>query len=70
MGGNWSWCQNLITLDKLDTKEAECRRTVPSGRRVAGAFRSLVNNGAWSFSVLRSCMMHCSCLFLCTVARQ
>ena len=30
-------------LDKLGTDEAECSKEVASGRRVAGAIRSLVN---------------------------
>ena len=30
-------------LDKLGTDEAECSRKVVSGRRIAGAIRSLVN---------------------------
>ena len=30
-------------MEESGTDEAECRRKVVSGRRVAGAFRSLVN---------------------------
>ena len=39
-------CQNLHTwciLDESGTGVAECRLKVASGRKVAGAFRSLVN---------------------------
>ena len=46
MGCDWSMCQNLNTWDVLDesgTDDAECRRNVVSGRRVAGAIRSLEN---------------------------
>ena len=35
--------QNLNTWDESGTYEAECSRKVTSGRRVAGAIRSLVN---------------------------
>ena len=43
--------------------------TVASGRRVAGAIRSLVNARVCSFSVLGSCRSHCWCLFLSMVVR-
>ena len=36
-------CRNLNILDESGTDEAECRRKVGSGRRVAVAIRSLVN---------------------------
>ena len=52
-----------LALDESGTDEAECRRKVASGRRVAGAIRSLV-------SVLESCTSHCSYLFLRMVVRQ
>ena len=58
-------------LDKSGTDEAECSRKVVSGRRVAGAIRSLwLKLGVCSLSVLGSCMSHCWCLFLRMVARQ
>ena len=39
-----SWNLNSWdVLDKSGTDEAECSRKVESGRRVAGAFRSLVS---------------------------
>ena len=44
---DWSMCQNLNTwsvfLDESGSDEAECHAKVASGRRVAGAIRSLVN---------------------------
>ena len=45
-------------LDESGTDEEECSRKVASGRRVAGAIRSLVNG------------IYCWCLFLCMVVRQ
>ena len=47
MGCDWSMCQNLNIWDLLeesDRDEADCHRNVASGRRVAGAIRSLVND--------------------------
>ena len=55
-------------LDELVTDEAECRRKVASGRRAAGAIRSLIN--VCGLGALGSCMSHCLCLFLCMVVRQ
>ena len=57
-------------LDESGTDEAECRRKVASGRRVAGAIRSLVMLGVCSLSVLGSCMSHCRCLFLRMLLRR
>ena len=51
-------------LDESGTDEAENSKKVASGRRVAGAIRSLVK------VLLRSCMSHCWCLFLSMVVRQ
>ena len=53
-------------LDESGTDEAECSRRVASGRRVAGAIRSLVN----ARSLQGTCMSHCWCLFLWMVVRQ
>ena len=53
--------------DKSGTDEVERRRKEASGRRVAGAIRSLVNARSLQ---LGSCMSHWSCLFLCMVVRQ
>ena len=53
-------------LEESGTDEAECRKKLGSGRRVAGAIRSLVNwlmLGACSLSDLGSSLSHCSCLF-------
>ena len=51
-------------LDESGTDEADCRRMVASGRRVAGAIRSVVNSRVCSLSVLVSCMCHCSSSYL------
>ena len=52
-------------LNESGTDEAEW-----SGRRVAGAIRSLVNAMSLQLSVLGSCTSHCWCLFLRMVVRQ
>ena len=55
-------------LDESGTDEAECSKKVVYGKRVAGAIRLML--GVCSFSMLRSCMSHCWCLFLLMVVRQ
>ena len=56
-------------LEESGRYEAECNRKVASGRRVAGAIRSLVNAKDLQLSVLESCMRHCLFLFLCMAVR-
>ena len=44
---NWSMCQNLNTWevsDESSSDEAECLRKVASGKRVASAIRSIIND--------------------------
>ena len=47
-------------MDESDTDEVECSRKVVSGRRVAGAIRSLVN--AWSLQLECARVLHESLL--------
>ena len=53
-------------LDKSGTDEAECSRKVESGRRIAGAIKSLVN----ARNLQLVCASHCCCMFLRMVVRQ
>ena len=53
-------CLDGIKWDESDTDEAECSRKVVSGRRVAVAFRSLVN--AWSLQL--ECASACSYIWM------
>ena len=48
-------------LDEAGTNGAEFSRKVTSGKRVAGAIRSLVMLGICRLSLLESCMKHCIC---------
>ena len=57
-------------LDESVTDRVECSRKVMSGRRVAGAIRSLVMLGICSLSVLESYMKLFLYLFLCMGVRQ
>ena len=52
----------ICLLNDSDVDNAECRRNVLIGRRVASAIRSLVND--------KSLLVYCLCLFLCMVVRQ
>ena len=66
-------CQNLNiwdVLDKSGTDEAKCLRKVASGRRIAGAIRSLVNARGLQFVCAKVLHDQCSCLFLCMVVSQ
>ena len=53
-------------LDKSGTDEAECSRKVESGKRIAGAIKSLVN----ARNLQLVCASQCCCMFLRMVVRQ
>ena len=57
-------------LDDSGADEAECSRKVASGRKVAGAIRSLVNARNFQLECARVCISYCLRLFLCIVVRQ
>ena len=57
-------------LDESGTDVVECHRKVASGRKVAGATRSIVILGICRFSVRGWYMRDCSWLFCCMALRQ
>ena len=57
-------------LDESGTNGAECSRMVTSGRRVAGAIKSLVNVRNLQLDCARVLHETLLCLFLCMVVRQ
>ena len=57
-------------LDESDADGAKCSRKVASGRRVAGAIRSLANARDFQLEVLDSNMKHCLHLFSCMAVRR
>ena len=56
-------------LDESGTDEAECSRKGASGRRIAGAIRSLINARSLQFERARVLHKSCWCLFLRMVVR-
>ena len=57
-------------LDETGGSDAGCCRKVTSGRKVAGAVRSLMKARVCSLSIRGCYMRHCSCLFFCMVGKQ
>ena len=74
MGFVYSMCRDLNIWSVLDESDgAVCIRRIVTGRRIAGAIRSLVNARdlqIFSLSVLESCIRHCLYLFFCMAVRQ
>ena len=66
---DWSIAKNLNTWDVFWMRQCLIARW-----RVGGGLQVLLNiwlmPGVWSFSVLKSHMSCCLCLFLCIVVRQ